>query len=306
LTELLRIQNLIKKIESKSETISGGSGEKTRYIMREPDLYWNLGEVIVELLEAKNIPEEDHRGWIDENLASVEDEIWPGHHLIKKSYKIKYELIEKEQFDIVKKIAGHKFKQFRLKRCEYLLSSFSKRKPSATPEQQEQLIKKLSEKDYTHDDFLEEKQKILGVSKIPTNEIEENYDKVFELLQNSIESDEKQRDKLREEIGQKHFEPFRWLLQLTKETNPQKFNKMYKRNVKSAIQKDFRTKHPFLNSFFKQLRSCLGDFEKIALLHNVIQPGEMSSMNSKLKALQSEDNFKEYHARKEALKDIFN
>jgi len=305
LTELLRIKNLIKKIKNKSKTLSGGSGEKVRYIMYEPDLYWDLGVVIEELCNTENIPENERFSWIDENLRSVEDEIWSGHQLIKESYKIKYELIDKEQFDKVKKIAGHKFKQFRLRRCRYLLSSFSKRKPLATPEQQEQLIKKLSEKNYTHDDFLEEQQKILGVLKIPINEIGENYDKIFELLKNAIEGDEKQRDELRKEIGIKHFEPFRWLLQLTKETNPQKFNRMYNRKVRSVIQQDFRTKYPFLNSFYKQLRSCLGDFEKIALLHNVIQQGEMSSINSKLKALQSEPNFLEYDQRKEALKYIF-
>lgn len=306
MTELLRIQNLIKKIKNKSETLSGGSGEKIRYIMREPDLYWNLGEVITELLKEKNISESEQRSWIDENLTPIENKIWPGHHLIKKSYKIKYELIDKEQFDKVKKIAGHKFKQFRLKRCEYLLQSFSKRKPSATPEQQEQLIRKLSEKNYTHDEFLEEKRKILGVFKIPFDEIEENYDIIFELLESAIEGDELQRDKLRKEIGKEHFEPFRWLLQLAKESNPQKFNKMYKKKVKTAIQKDFRTKHSSLNSFYKQLRSCLEDFEKISLLHTVIQPSQMSNMNSKLKALQSEVNFQEYKNRKEALKDIFN
>jgi len=237
LTELLRIQNLIKKIQNKSETLSGGSGEKTRYIMREPDLYWSLGEVIVELLKAKNIPENEQKGWIDDNLTSIENEIWPGHHLIKYSYKIKYELVDKERFDIVKKIAGHKFKHFRLKRCDYLLLSFSKRKPTATPEQQEQLIKKLSERDYTHDEFLEEKQKILGISKIPINEIEENYDKIFELLENAINGDKKQRDELRKEIVIEHIEPFRWLLQLTKESKPQKFSRMYSRKVKKCNSK---------------------------------------------------------------------
>ncbi len=306
MTEILRIQNLIKKIKSKSETLSGGSGEKARYIMREPDLYWNLGEVIEELLKTKNIPENERHVWIEDNLMSIEEDIWPGHRLIKKSYKIKYELIDKEQFDIVKNIAGHRFRLFRLKRCEYLLSSFSKRKPSATPQQQEQLIKKLSERDYTHDEFLDEKQKILGISKIPRDEIEENYEAVLELLKKAFEGNEKQRDELRKQIGEKNFQPLRWLLQLTKETNQQKFKTMYTRKVKSVIQKDFKTKYSFLNSFYKHLRSCLEDFDKMSLLQDIIQPGEMSSMNSRLKALESESNFQQFNARKEALKDIFN
>ena len=80
---------------------------------------------------------------------------------------------------------------------------------------------------------------------------------------------------------------------------------MYKRNVKSKIQKNYKSKHKFLDSFYVELRSCLGDFEKIRLLHDIIQPNELSDLNSKLKALQTEENFKTYNLRKEELKNIF-
>ena len=45
-------------------------------------------------------------------------------------------------------IAGHKFKNFRIKRVEYLLHNFSKRKPTATEEQQKEMIKVFSKKDF--------------------------------------------------------------------------------------------------------------------------------------------------------------
>jgi len=142
-------------MKKESKSLSGGSGDKTRYILYEPGLYWELGVVIEELLDKEKIPENERFGWIDEHLRSVEDEIWPGHHLSKMSYKFKYHFIDKERFNTVQKISGGKFKQFRAKRAsDYLCLNFSKRKPTATPEQQEELIKKLSEKNYTHDDFL--------------------------------------------------------------------------------------------------------------------------------------------------------
>ena len=65
-------------------------------------------------------------------------------------------------------------------------------------------------------------------------------------------------------------------------------------NVKSKIQKNYKSKHKFLDSFYVELRSCLGNFEKITLLHDIIPPYELSDLNSKLKALQTEENFETY------------
>ena len=138
MSELLRIQNLIKKIRDKAE-YPPGLGDS--YVMREPDLYWKLGEVLEELFEKNNIPKDDRIMHITEKLTKVEEEIWPrsGVGLSQKSYKIKYHFIDKERFDTVKMIAGHKFKNFRIKRVEYLLHNFSKRKPTATEEQQKEI-----------------------------------------------------------------------------------------------------------------------------------------------------------------------
>lgn len=304
MSELLRIQNLIKKIRDKAE-YTPGLGDS--YVMREPDLYWKLGEVLEELFEKNNIPKDDRIIHITENLTKVEEEIWPrsGVGLSQKSYKIKYHFIDKERFDTVKMIAGHKFKNFRIKRVEYLLHNFSKRKPTATEEQQKVMIKVFSKKDFGHDDFLKEKQKILGVFKIDQPKIQEYHEQIIKLVQNAFDGDPNQREELRKSVGLDYFEPIRWLLQLVKEANPTKFEIMYKRNVKSKIQKNYKSKHKFLDSFYVELRSCLGDFEKIRLLHDIIQPNELSDLNSKLKALQTEENFKTYNLRKEELKNIF-
>ena len=292
-------------MKQESKSLSGGSGDKARYVLYEPDLYWELGVVIEELLKQNKVPENERFGWIDEHLRSVEDEIWSGHHLSKMSYKFKYHFIDKERFNIVKKLSGGKFKQFRAKRAGYLCLNFSKQKPTATPEQQEALIKKLSEKNFTHDEFLAVKQQILGKIKIPVDEIEENYEKLFDLVQNVINGDEKQREEFRNSLGSEIIKPFTWILQLVKEPNMQKFEKMYKPNVKSVIKKDYKTKYPFVNSLYKQLRDCLDDSEKISLLHSVIQQNQISDMNSKIKALKTEPEFKEYKKRKTALKNIF-
>ena len=63
-------------------------------------------------------------------------------------------------FDTVTMLAGHKWKKLRIKRVGYLLHNFSKRQPTATDEQQQQLIKTFSERDYPdHDEFVKAKQR---------------------------------------------------------------------------------------------------------------------------------------------------
>lgn len=307
MSELLRIKNLIKKIRDKSEYLSGGSGDKSRYIMRDPDLYWKLGEVLEELFEKNNISEKERQKYIVEKLTKVEKEVWPrsGVGLCINSYKVKYHFIKKERFDTVKMLAGHKFKNFRFKRVTYLLNNFSKRRPNATEEQQDEMIKVFSKKDYSHDAFVEAKQKILGVLKIDQTKIQEDYDQVLQLVQDGFDGNSNKRDELRKSIGTNYFEPISWLLQLIKVVDEQKLVSMYKPKIKSRIKKDYKSKHKFLDSFYSELRSCLGDFEKIPLLHQIIPPHELSDLNSKLKALESEDKFELYQSRKEALKTIF-
>ena len=104
MSELLRIQNLIKKIRDKAE-YTPGLGDS--YVMREPDLYWKLGEVLEELFEKNNISKDDRIMYITNNLTKVEEEIWSrsGVGLSQKSYKIKYHFIDmleqKEQLPVI-------------------------------------------------------------------------------------------------------------------------------------------------------------------------------------------------------------
>ena len=65
--------------------------------------------------------QEQRLDYIDTQLRKTEEEVWPesGVGLSKKSYKIKYHFIDKERFDTVKMLAGHKFKKFRTTFCSY-------------------------------------------------------------------------------------------------------------------------------------------------------------------------------------------
>ena len=68
---------------------------------------------------------------------------------------------------------------------------------------------------------------------------QENYESVRDDLQEAIDGNPNQRDELRKRIGDDRIEPLRWLLQLVKQKDMNKFNKMYKPKVKKSIQKNF-------------------------------------------------------------------
>ena len=89
------------------------------------------------------------------------------------------------------------------------------------------MIKVFSKKDFSHDDFTIEKQKILGVFKIDQTKIQENHNQVVQLVQDGFDGDSNKREELRKSIGTNYFEPISWLLQLIKVENQQKFESMY-------------------------------------------------------------------------------
>ena len=58
----------------------------------------------------------------------------------------------------------------------YLITSFSKRKPQLNPKKQKLLIKRLSEKDYSHDDFLEVLREVRGKTQLPSEKTLERFE----------------------------------------------------------------------------------------------------------------------------------
>ena len=234
------IRNLIEKIRDNSEWMPTWKRWKFN---KHPDLYWELGSAIEELLVEKGFPDEERRGIVDVQFTKLEKQVWPDDgerkamKCVQKSYKIKYHLIE-EKWETVKNLARTK-DGFAVNRVGYLLRNFSQHKDecNATPKQQAELIKVFSKERLSDAKFKEKQNEILGKPKgLHVAEIKENYGSVREDLQDAIDGDKNQRDELRKSIGDDRIKPLRWLLQLVKQKDMNEFKKMYGLKVKRSIK----------------------------------------------------------------------
>src|SRR5438309_4007434 len=125
---------------------------------------------------------------------------------------------------------------------KYLLHAFSKRKPTATEEQQKELIRRLGEKDLTHDQFLKIKQQILDdSSKGIFDDIEELFDGLFNQVKKAFE-DASYRETLRKEIGPQLITQISYTLQLLKMKDKSKFTRAYSDSVKRELNKKTKSK----------------------------------------------------------------
>lgn len=300
------VKKILLQIKKESEPISGGSGEKERYEMRNPILLWNLGTLISEICDERKITENERKAWVKKTFWKIDEEVWPGHQQSFIAYKFKHEFIDEDQFRLVADLAGYKFKkQFRRKRMEYLLHAFSKKKPTATSEQQKKLIRNLGEKDLTHDEFLKIKQQILGKVKEVFDEIEDLFDSLFNQVEKAL-NDSSYRDNLRKDIGAELITQLSYVLQLLKMRDKTKFAKAYSDSVKRELNKKTKSKSKTAIDLFNSLRSYLDDEEKRNLLLNTLEESELSQLNTNLYAIESEENFQNYRRSIEALKDVFN
>ena len=303
---LKEVEKILQKIKESSDSISGGSSEKGSFVMREPNLYWDLGLAVQRFCNEKNIPVNERKGWVVEFFRDKDEAIWPGHQLSQYGYKYVYEFVDKENYLLIADLAGHKFGNFRKKRVDYLLTSFSKRKPQLTPEKQKLLIKRLGERDYSHDEFLKVIQEVRGKTKIPIEKICDRFEEFRNEVQQLMNCSVQERMEFRSTIGLKLLDQIRFTLQLLRMRDPLKFKRAFTPGIKAELIKKQNSKSGIAKGLFSLLKDCLGNEEKTNLLFDVIDPSEMSQLNTILSALKSEESYKEYIAKRQALKEIFN
>ena len=80
---LKKVERILQEIRESSDSISGGSSKEGSFIMRKPDLYWDLGLAVQKICDENDIPVNERMGWVTEYFSDKDQAIWPGHQLSK-------------------------------------------------------------------------------------------------------------------------------------------------------------------------------------------------------------------------------
>jgi len=308
LTKFQKIKPILEEIKKSSVLISGGSGDKDRYEMRKPELYWKLGMAVNEVSEKKSIPKEQRREWSRKYFKNLDKEIFGSvrkEPLCYLAYKY-FDAFETEDYFMkIADAAGNAFGNLRRKRIDDLLNVLSKKNSDLTPKKQEKLIEKLCEKDYSRKEFLEIKSSFFQKSN--KNSISwPSFDEAYQELSNDVfyamESDKKKRDEFRKTLDDVSITQMRYLAQLIK-ISEDHFEQAYEK-VKSVLSKKIKAKNSML-IIIETLKICVKDEKLKKKLLNHVNLYELSELQTSLHAVQTEKNFKDYVERQKSLEKMF-
>lgn len=301
------ITRILQKIKTKGIPISGGIGRQS-FVLRDPDVYWELGTALCKAAERAKINNLQRREWVRKHAGIIEKEILgeakEENRITVNCFEYVDNLQDKEHFMWVVDLAGHKFGKFRLKVLDYIYDIYSKKNPSGYSESKKnQLAEKLLQREYTHKEINKILSDFKGRKKF-SPELGKSYLQLKEDVDHAISGNEGDRRKLREEIGLKMIDILRTLFQLLQIQNDSIYIQTYN-EVKNEIQSRISTKYNPAKIILEVLKKCANDEDARKKIHNKINSFEMGELQTQLRALEKEDYHKEFIETRDSFDTMF-
>lgn len=298
------VRQIIKKIHKKRRKISGGTGKKERYEMRDTALYYELGKVIVEIANKNGYQGEDKQNLISKTGNVLQKEFDDNENIARWSVRFSESFDEKD-FKEISKLCRNSLGQLR-----EITEILDKRNPLEIKNEDIKNFKKEYASLKTYDKRrklcteLKRKYSQGGVD-IDFVVLQENFDFTDRTVRNALEGTETHRRDLRELLGNPFVQNIRYLCMLLsrEETfSTESSRKIIKKLVKSKPPKDLPKEIPILYLNLKKF--LVLNSRAREGLRNTISPYSMILLQKMLLAIQSEDDFKDYQNTGELFRNI--
>jgi len=337
-------QSLIEKIKAILQNIQDKTEpqpELGNFDMREHKLYWKLGTLIKQYIDSNQLSEEQTDYLISKTLKNIEKEIrsvgkregktvfptWimenkqtkqfkpPEKTWVKLSLQFVEHFQDEERWDLVANLSGHRFKNeknqtlFTRKFAEDLLRPFSKKEPPENAKELQKIfideIAKFDHKPKRESEWEPLKRQIFGEAKLEVITAEESFDALDAQVDEVI--DEKNgtpeaRKELLESIGENQISNLRSLLRLIRISDKERFEQKLK---KVKLSKSFSSKHAEAKRLYHSLYPLLKDIKSREKLLKRVTSVQLTSLNTKLKAISTENDYNEYLENEKLRKDFF-
>jgi len=299
------VRQIVKKIHKKRRRISGGTGKKERYEMRDTPLYYELGKVILEIASKNRYQGEDKQNLISQIGNILQKEFDDNENIVRWAVRF-VESFDEKQFKEISKLCRNSLGQ--LREITDILDNRNRLE-----------IKnddiKIFKKEYASLETYDERRKLCtqlkrkysqGGADIDFIELQENFDFTDRTVRNVLDGTVDDRKKLRESLGSQFIQNLRYLCMLLsrEETfSTENSRKIIKKLVKSKPAKDLSD---------KEISSLYLNFKKFLVLNSGardglrgrVSPYSMTLLQKMLLAIQSEDDFKDYQSTGELFKSI--
>jgi len=299
------VRQIIKKIHKKRRKISGGTGKKERYEMRDTALYYELGKAIVEIANKNGYQGEDKQNLISKTGNVLQKEFDDNENIARWSVRFSESFDEKD-FKEISKLCRNSLGQLR-----EITDILDKRNPLEIKNEEIKTFKK----EYASLETYDERRKLCtqlkrkysqGGVDIDFIELQENFDFLDRTVRNVLDGTADTRKKLRESLGSQFIQNLRYLCMLLsrEETfSTENSRKIIKKLVKSKPPTDLPDKE--ISSLYLNLKKFLVLNSRAREgLRGRISPYSMTLLQKMLLAIQSEDDFKDYQSTGELFRSI--
>ena len=207
------VRQIVKKIHKKRRTISGGTGKKSRYEMRDTYLYYELGKSILEIATKNGYQGEDKQNLISQTGSILQKEFDDNENIARWSVRFAESFGGKE-FKEISKLCRNSLGQLR-----EITDILDKRNPLEIKNEEIKTFKK----EYASLETYDERRKLCtklkrkysqGGVDIDFVELQENFDFTDRIARNVRDGTADDRKKLRESLGSQLIQNLRYLFML--------------------------------------------------------------------------------------------
>lgn len=288
--------------------VAGGSLGTGRYEMRDTLLYFKLGQVLDEFIKNLGIEEDQKMEFVRRTTADLRKEfdLHEKTNIFTQSVRFLDAFKSEEYFKEISKLCKDSFNQ--LREVEMILA---KDNPlNISPEDIENFKKQLASKKLTYKQMRE----LCNIIKykygqyklrIDYTELQDAFESVDTVVGDALDGNIADRTKLRKKLGGESFiKRLRFLLALlARETVFKSQFAKYKDELeKVSFPRD--TNANFVRLYSNMLQFTAGDERDRNILSKNITPFEMGHLNTMLKALENEIQYREYKSTQEIFKNI--
>jgi hypothetical protein len=305
--DLSKCKKILHEIHKKRRPISGGSGRRARYEMRETILYFKLGRVLLSFLDSHNGGPNERSAFLSRIIIKLQAEFDDSENIFRWSIRFVHAFQNEEYFNKVSRLCNYSFGQLR-----EVVEILGKDNPLGISQEDLKSFKRELAQEITYEKMrslcmiLKAKYVAEWKYQINSADLQDLFDRVYGHIQGIIDVDRLTlRSEMREKLSLKSITTLRHLLLLLSREATFESVSRQKPEVIRAINRRTKIRDKEMLELYEILLKFLkGGHSARERLRKIIKPVEMGRLQTMLKALSTEEDYTSFRKTEDMMKRI--
>jgi len=305
--DLTQCREILEEIHRKRLSVAGGSGRRPRYEMRDTILYFNLGRVLINLIDKYDGGPDRRSALLARIVSKLQEEFDDSENVFRWSIRFVQAFQDEEYYNEVSRFCHQSFGQLR-----EVVEILGKDNPLGISSQDLEAFKQELSKEITYEEMrklcMKLKAKYVAEWKyqIDSADLQDLFDRVLKNIQEIMEQDDSAvRSGWRDKVSVRSITTFRHLLLLlSREVTLESVSKRDPK-VLEAVGRARGIRDGEMSKLYEILLKFLqGGQAARERLRKIIPPVDMGYLQTMLKALASEEDYVTFKKTEELMKRI--